>query len=43
VALTYTNAAYEIAEGEQGNMRELLRDVFTEMSLHGMINIYTEL
>ena len=38
MALTYTNAAYEIAEGEQGNMREFLRDVLTKMSLHGMIN-----
>ena len=38
VALTYTNAAYGIAEGEQGNMKEFLRDVLTEMSLHGMID-----
>jgi len=31
VALTYTNTAYAIAEGEQGNMKEFLRDVLTEM------------
>jgi len=38
VALTYTNAAYGIAEGEQGNMKEFLRDVLIEMSLHGLID-----
>ena len=38
VALTYNNAAYGNAEGEQGNMKEFLRDVLTEMSLHGMID-----